>query len=208
MVFKNRQEAGELLAHKLIKYKQNGTIVYAIPRGGVIPAVEIAKFLNAPCDLVITRKIGHPYNSEYAVAAIAENGHILKDKHEMKNIDAVWFKKAVAEQQQEIKRRRDTYLPTKPTNIINNVAILVDDGIATGLTMRVAIKELRVRNPKKIVVAAPIIPQETFLTLMREADEVVALDVPSDESFLGSVGAYYAQFPPVTDEEVITTLTT
>lgn len=208
MFFKNRKAAGILLAQKLKNYQHKDTVVYAIPRGGIVPAVEVAKFLFAPLDLIITRKIGHPYNHEYAIAAIDEHGYTVVSKKELSTINPKWFKEAIATEQREIKRRQIKYLHNQPSvSITNKIAILVDDGIATGFTMQVAIQQLQHRNPQKIVVAIPIIPQSTFLVLQQNADEVIALDIPPDNAFLGSVGAYYERFPPVTDEEVITILT-
>lgn len=208
MLFKDRTEAGKLLAEKLAMYKNANTVVYAIPRGGVVPAVEIARHLFAPLNLIITRKIGHPYNPEYAIAAIAENGYIVGSRNELENIDPYWLKQAIEKQKEEVKRRKVIYGADKESiDLTNKTAILVDDGIATGLTTRAAIRELRHKNPQKIIVAIPIIPQETFHILQQEADEVVSLDIPSTDIFLGAVGAYYESFPPVEDNEVITLLT-
>lgn len=207
MLFNNRAKAGKLLAEKLLMYEKANVVVYAIPRGGVVPAVEIASRLSVPLDLIITRKIGHPYNPEYAVAAIAENGHIVGTKQELEEIDMDWLKKAIEEQRQEVKRRKYTYQPNKtPISLTDKTVILVDDGIATGLTTQAAIQELRRRNPQKFVVAIPVIPQETFRLLSHEVDEVVTLHVPHNEEFLGAVGAYYETFPQISDTEVINIL--
>ncbi len=208
MIFKNRKEAGILLTQKLKKYRHKDIVVYAIPRGGIVPAVEIAQYFSAPLDLVITRKIGHQYNHEYAIAAIDEYGNILGSKKELSTIDPKWFEKTIAIEQREIKRRRSKYLHNESSvSITNKIVILVDDGIATGFTMHVAIQQLRQKNPQKIVVAIPIIPQSTFDVLQQKTDDVIALNVASDETFLGAVGAYYEKFPPVTDNEVIAILT-
>lgn len=207
MYFKNRTEAGKLLAKALEKYKNKDVVVYALPRGGVVVAVEIASKLNAPLDLIITRKIGHPFQPEYAIAATAENGHIAGAQRELKSVDEEWLRKEIERQRKEAKRRRERYLQGKPEiQVEGKIAILVDDGIATGLTMRVGIMELRHRHPKKIVVAIPVIPSTTENVLKKVADEVIALDTPSDDIFLGAVGAYYVEFPPVEDEEVVAML--
>ncbi|MCR4324431.1 MAG: phosphoribosyltransferase family protein [Candidatus Curtissbacteria bacterium] len=204
MYFKNRADAGQKLAQKLKKYKGRDIVVYALPRGGVVTANEIAKCLNAPLDLIITRKIGHPYISEYAIAAVAENGHIVKNEEEVKAVDQVWFRQETKNQRQEAKRRRELYLGTKASiSPEGKIAILVDDGIATGLTMRVAILELKHRHPKKIIVAVPIAPKDTASQIGAEVDEFVALDIPSMYEFLGGIGAYYDEFLPVEDNEVI-----
>jgi len=193
-----------LLYRLLEKYKKKDVVVYALPRGGVVTAFEIAKHFRAPLDLIITRKIGHPQSPEYAIAATAENGHILGKEWELKSVGKEWLKKEVEKEKLEAKRRRKKYLKGRhEIDVEGKVAILVDDGIATGFTMRVGIMELRHRKPKKIVVAIPVIPKGTAKILSREADEVVALDIPSDDKFLGSVSAYYEEFPQVTDEEVV-----
>lgn len=209
MYFKDRTEAGRLLALKLKKYKNKDAVVYALPRGGVVTAVEVAKYLNAPLDLIITRKIGHPYQPEYAIAATAENGHIVGTQRELKSVDEKWLKQEIERQRLEAKRRREKYLQGKPeVPVKEKIAILVDDGIATGLTMLAGIMELKHRHPKKIIVAVPVIPQTTAGVLKKEADEIIALDIPPDEAFLGAIGAYYAKFPSIEDEEVINTLKT
>lgn len=208
MYFKNRTEAGRLLAKELGKYRGKDVVVYALPRGGVVVGVEIARELHAPLDLIITRKIGHPYHEEYAIAATAENGHIAGERKELRSVDEEWLKKEIERQRKEAKRRREKYLQGKAeVPVEGKTAIIVDDGIATGLTMRVGIMELKHRNPKKIVVAVPVVPKSTAVVLKKESGgELVALDIPSDDVFMGAVGAYYYEFSPVEDEEVIATL--
>lgn len=207
MRFLNRAEAGRILAQRLRHYRGKSCIVYALPRGGVVPAIEVAKFLHAPLDLVITRKIGHPYNPEYALAAISESGQLVNSR-DVDYVDQEWFREELNAQRREAERRRKLYfIARKELLASGKIAILIDDGIATGLTMRAAILDLRKRNPKKIVVAVPIIPRSTFETLQKEADEVVAFDVPDDDAFQGAVGAYYRDFAQVSDEEVVSLLT-
>lgn len=207
MYFKDRKEAGQLLVKLLKKYKDKDVVVYALPRGGVVTALEIARYLHAPLDLIITRKIGHPYQPEYAIAAVAENGHIVSSSEEMKPISKKWLKEELEKQRIEAKRRREKYLEGKSEIAAKGgITILVDDGVATGLTIRTGILELRHRQPRKIIVAVPVVPKTTAAILAKEADEVVALDIPSDDEFLGAVGAYYSDFPQVEDEEVIAIL--
>ena len=207
MYFKDRTEAGRLLAYKLKKYRGKDVVVYALPRGGVVTALEIAKYLDAPLDLIITRKIGHPDNPEYAIAATAENGHLVGTKEELESVDKEWLKKEVSKQRLEARRRRELYLAGRAEiQSLGKIAILVDDGIATGLTMRSGIKELKHKKPKKIIISVPIIPKTTASILNQEANDVVALDIPEDYEFLGAVGAYYSDFSPVEDEEVIAML--
>lgn len=207
MQFKDRTEGGQLLAKKLEQYRNKDVVVYALPRGGVVTALEIAKYLHAPLDLIITRKIGHPHQQEYAIAATAENGHVIGTQRELNSVDEGWLRDEIEQQRLEAKRRREKYLRGKVAiPVEGKIAILVDDGVATGLTMRVGIMELKHRHPQKIVVAIPVVPKSTAEVLKNEAGELVALAIPPDEQFLGSVGAYYGEFSPVEDEEVIAIL--
>lgn len=201
-MFENREEAGKKLVEKLEKYKGQDVVVYALPRGGVVLGVEIAKRLQAPLDLLIIRKIGHPFNPEYALCATSENAHMVCNEEELAVIDKQWFKNEVAKERQEAKRRREVYLKgRKPIPAKGKIAIIVDDGVATGLTMFTAILEIKHQETKKVVVAVPVAPPETADQVKSKVDEFVALEVP--EIFLGAIGSYYESFPQVTDEEVI-----
>jgi predicted phosphoribosyltransferase len=203
MEFHNRQQAGQLLFRKLQKYIDKDVVVYAIPRGGVVTANEIAKKLKCPLDLIITRKIGHPHNMEYAIAAISENGHIVSEREELKKVSQNWLQEKIKEERMEIKRRRDAYLSRKESiSASGKIAILVDDGVATGLTLRAGIMELKHQKPQKIIVAVPVIPKSISEIIKVEADELVTIVIPPDDVFLGAVGAYYDEFPQVTDDEV------
>lgn len=202
MMFKNRRDAGEKLARKLTTYKNSDVIVYALPRGGVEVGLAIAKYLGVPLDLIITRKIGHPQNPEYAIAAVCEDTEIVGSTDEINLIDQDWFKHEVEKERHEAARRRSVYVSgRKPFSCENKTAIIVDDGVATGYTMRVAVRVIQRMKPQKIVIAIPVVPQDTYKILKQEVDTVIALDVP--KYFLGSVGAYYTEFPQVTDGEVV-----
>lgn len=204
MYLKDRHEAGRLLAEQLKGYKSQDVVVYGLPRGGVVVAYEIAKALGAPLDLIIVRKIGHPFQREYAIAAIAEDGHMIGNQRELATVDQKWLEVEKERQRQEAKRRRERYLPVgKEVPVKDKVAILVDDGIATGLTMQVGVLELRHRHPKKIIVAVPVSPRQTADLLKKQADDFVALAVPPDHAFLGAIGAYYEDFSQTEDGEVI-----
>lgn len=207
MQFTNRVEAGALLARKLKKYYGMNTVVYGIPRGGVVCGIEIAKYLNALFDIVVTRKIGHPNNSEYAIAAVSENGMVIINRNESVTVDEDWLKREIEKEHQLAISRRKIYSSTEYiSSPENKIVILVDDGVATGLTMRVAISELKYRNPKKIIVAVPVVSRSTADILIREVEELVALLIPTDDIYLGSVGAYYDDFKQITDEEIINLL--
>lgn len=204
MRFKDRMQAGQLLAEKLKKYAGKDVIVYAIPRGGVVVAVEIARRIRAPLDLVITKKISHPQNPEYAIAATAENGHIIGSQRELMSIDKDWLEEEMEEQRQEAVKRRTKYLHRRKMMFPEGkTAIIVDDGVATGLTLRVAIMEIKHRNPAKLIVSVPVVSKSTAKILRSEADELIALEIPSDDKFLGAVGSYYESFAQVEDEDLI-----
>lgn len=202
MKFIDRIDAGKRLSTALAAYSGEDTVIYALPRGGVVLAAEIAKKLDTTLDLVITRKIGHPLSPEYAIAAVTEAGDLEANQAEVVTVDRVWLKREIKKEITEAKRRRQTYLKGREvTDIKGRVAIIVDDGIATGLTMLAAIKDIRKRQPKKVVVAIPVTPRDIAVMLRMQADEVVSLEEPS--FYLGAVGAYYDQFNQVQDEEVI-----
>ncbi len=205
MFFTDRKEAGIKLAEALACYKEQDVVVFALPRGGVVLGAEIARKLSAPLDIVIAKKIGHPMNPEYAICAVVEEGEPICNESEVRKIDPTWFENEVAKVRSEIKRRREEYFGSlQQQNIEEKVALIVDDGIATGFTMIAAIRELKRRNPKKIVAAIPVTPYDTAQTLKSLADEVVSLSV--DKNYLGAVGAYYGDFTQVDDGEVISLL--
>ncbi|MDP3941973.1 MAG: phosphoribosyltransferase family protein [bacterium] len=205
MEFRDRTEAGEALCQSLTKYKGKDVIVFALPRGGVITAAPIALFLNAHLDLLITRKIGHPSQPEYALAAIAENGDILVgNEDELSDVDQEWLRNKIKKEKKEAKRRREAYLAgRKQAGVKGKIAIIVDDGIATGLTIKAAIAAMKKKNPQKIVVAVPVAPEETISEIKKSVDDVVCLIKEVYGQFRGSVGAYYREFPQVTDDEVV-----
>jgi putative phosphoribosyl transferase len=204
--FVNRSDAGKQLGAKLAEqYAGRDGVVYALPRGGVVLGVEIARELQMPLDLIIARKIGHPHNPEYAVGAVTENGDLVRSPYEVGNIPEQWFQHQAAVEREEARRRHRLYVGGRaPLPAAGKTAILVDDGIATGLTMEAAIRALRRQQPEHIVVAVPVVPADTAVKLAREVDDVVAIDVARD--YLGAVGAYYDEFPQVSDEEVVALL--
>lgn len=202
MRFRDRTDAGKQLARALGKFKGRDGIVYPLPRGGIVLGVEIATALHMPLDLIIPRKIGHPYNPEYAICAVTEDGETVCNEEELARIDQAWFRAQVENARKEARRRRELYLgDRKPLDAKGKTVIIVDDGIATGLTMRAALNDARQRQPAHIVIAIPVSPADTAEKLRRDVDEVVALDIP--DFYLGAVGAYYDDFAQVTDEEVI-----
>jgi predicted phosphoribosyltransferase len=167
----------------------------------VILGAEIARALNAPLDLIITRKIGHPSNPEYTVCALAEDGAPICNQSELERLGHHWLEEEKHRAREEIQRRREEYLGNSAQKEVKGkTAIIVDDGIATGLTMIASIEELKIHEPKEIVVAIPIVPYLTSLKLEGMVDKVVCVEATSE--FLGAVGAYYEDFTQVEDEEV------
>jgi len=206
--FINRTEAGRLLAEKLGNYaNRNDVVVLGLPRGGVPVAYEVAKRLNAPLDVFIVRKLGVPGFEELAAGAIASGGvRVLNDDvvraipYASEAIEAVTARETV-----ELQRREQIYREGRAApELRDKIVILVDDGLATGATMRAAVKALRERAVAKIVMAVPVGPPDTFEELAREADEAVCLSTPP---FFQAVGQYYEDFSQTSDDDVRELLT-
>jgi predicted phosphoribosyltransferase len=200
-MFVDRVDAGKKLAEALMGYKGQPVVVYGLPRGGVVLAVEVARALEAPLDLIVVRKIGHPLQPEYAIGAVAEDGYVVTNPDEVATLDKRWLDVATAAQLKEAQRRRSVFLQgQRPVAIKDKVAIIVDDGLATGLSMSAAIHEIRGRGPRKLVVAVPVAAAETVDRLRPEVDDLVVLYIPE---WFGAVGAFYQSFDQVSDEEVV-----
>ena len=201
MRFTDRVDAGRRLAEALENYRGKDVVVYALPRGGVVLGYEIARALSAPLDLIITRKIGYPGNPECALCAVSEEGRMICDRSGISLVSDDWLKSEAQKEMKEAKRRRETYLAGRqPLPAADKVAIVVDDGVATGLTLLLAVQVLRDRHPRKVMVAVPVASEDAVEKLREVADELVVLEVPP---YFEAVGAYYQQFPQLTDEEVI-----
>ena len=202
-LFIDRKDAGQKLAQKLAQYANRpDVIVLALPRGGVPVGYEVARALNAPLDVFIVRKLGVPGQEELAMGAIASGGvRILnQDIVQALGIPASVIDQVAAREWQELRRREKLYREGRPApDLAGRTVILVDDGVATGATMRAAIKAVRQQNPAKVIVAVPVSALETYYDLAREADEVVALATP--EPFFG-VGLWYEHFDQTSDDEV------
>ncbi len=200
--FTDRADAGRQLAAAVKPYRSGSGVVYALPRGGVVLGAEVARALGLPLDLLLPRKIGHPDNPEYAIAAMTESGEMIVNEQVTANLDQRWFRDAVAAEQREAQRRRCLYLGNRtPIPVAGKTAIIIDDGIATGLTMEVAIRDARRLSPARLVVAVPVAPADTVKRLSALIDNFVVLD--GSEDFLSAVGSYYDKFPQVSDEEVV-----
>lgn len=204
MVFRDRQDAGRLLADKLKKFANipNG-IVIGLPRGGVVVAAEVANSLHLPLDIVVTRKIGAPGYEEFAIGAISQDGQMVFDTDSISahHIDQQYIKKTVALEQKEAQRRLVTYRGNAtPLQLHNRTVILVDDGIATGYTILAAIKYIQSQKPKKLIVAVPVAPLDALEKIHTQVDEVTCLQ---PELPYGAVGAAYIKFNQTSDAEVL-----
>ena len=202
--FKDRAEGGRFLAQKLVQYANDpNVVVLALPRGGVPVAYEVAQALKAPLDVFVVRKLGIPGFEECAMGAIASGGiRVLNDKvisylrMPVEVVDEI-----TAEEFTELERRERVYRGTRaPVDVTGQTVIIVDDGLATGSTMRAAVKALRKKNPKKIVVAVPVGARETCDSFKNEVDTIAVFAI-TPEPF-NAVGLWYRDFSQTTDAEV------
>ncbi len=207
MTFRDRTDAGQKLAEALAAYRDaNGAIVIALPRGGVVVGAEVARTLSLPLDIVVPRKIGAPGNEEYAIGAITEAGEPVWDQQSVSLTDASdeYLRATVERERKEARRRLTTYRGDRPPrNLKGKAVILVDDGIATGLTMAAAIQTIRAEGAKRIVLAVPVAAADSTAKLRAMVDEVTCLHAPQ---WFGAVGAFYDTFEQTSDEEVIALL--
>ena len=204
MMFRDRSDAGRQLAARLNHLAGRSPVVLALPRGGVPVAAESARALGAPLDLVLVRKIGVPWQPELALGAVADGAHperfVDRDLVAALAVPEDYVASETARQLAEVERRRQAYCGDRPPlDIAGRTAIVVDDGIATGATMRVALEAARRRNPNWLVLAAPVAAPQPIARLRPLADEVVCVAMPDD---LGAVGYYYRDFHQISDEEV------
>lgn len=205
MPFTNRVEAGRQLARALAAYRDRDPVVLALPRGGVPVAAEVAQALHAPLDLVVVRKIGVPTQPELAMGAVVDgadpivvrNDDVVRDTR----VSEADFQMICKAELAEIERRRARYIGTRArVEPAGRTVIVVDDGVATGATVRAALAAIRARRPKWLVLAVPVGPVTTIEELRREADDVVCLE---EHERFGAIGYFYADFRPTTDEEVV-----
>jgi len=201
LIFNDRVDAAEKLAKKLEWLRGEDPIILAIPRGGVIIGDVIAKALGAKLDIIVSRKVGAPYNPELAIGAVMHDGSFFPntDIIEAMNVPKKYIEQQVASELKEISRRLMKFRGTKEYRLEGKTVVLVDDGIATGATIFVTLQWLKRQNPKRLVVAIPVGPKDTIEKLSRVA-EVVVLDSPS---FFNAVGEYYDTFEQVDDYRVI-----
>lgn len=201
-MFEDRVEAGRKLGARLIDYKGLELVVIAIPRGGVVVGYEVARMLDAPLDVVIPRKIRAPFNPELAIGAVTEEGDVILDRNLVQrlNISDDYIERERQRQSEEIRRRIKRYRAGRPrVPVKGKVVILVDDGVATGSTMKAAILTVRRMNPRSIIVAVPVAPPGVELELGVQFDKFVCLLSPA---LFYAIGQFYRSFPQVDDEEV------
>ena len=203
-MFPDRARAGRMLAREVVALNVRDPVVLALPRGGVPVAAEVARALQAPLDLLLVRKIGAPWHRELAVAAVAEGPEpeVVVDPETlgMTGATEAYVQREAQEELREIARRRRVYLRGRPPlPVEGRTAVVVDDGIATGTTVRAALQALRRRKPARVVLAIPVAPPDTVAMLRGEVDDLVCLAQPTD---FRAVGVHYGDFHQVEDDEV------
>jgi predicted phosphoribosyltransferase len=209
MVFKNREQAGKMLALRLKKYKGTECALLALPRGGVPVAAEITTVLKVPVQVLLVRKIGAPFEPEVALGAICEDAEPFwnQDLLERIGLTALDLQPVVKKERAKIRSQREKFrarsLTSTAPNVAGQTAIVVDDGLATGATMMAAVQYLEGKGAKGIVVAVPVAPETTLQKLRDRGVETVSLESPRD---LISVGQWYGDFSQVSDSEVVNLL--
>ena len=205
-MYKDRRHAGRLLAAAVSSLGLSNVVVLAIPRGGVPVADEVATALAAPLDLIIARKIGAPGYPEYAIGAVTQDGEPFLDESAVKSlrVSEEYIKEETARQADEVKARMRKYRGDRPyPDLEGKTVVVVDDGIATGSTVRAAVRSLKRRKPRLVVLATPVAPPDTIRELSSEVDDIVCLATPEGFS---AVGEFYQDFGQTDDSEVVEVL--
>jgi putative phosphoribosyl transferase len=205
-LFRDRKDAGRRLAAYLTAYRDRDALVLGIPRGGVPIAAEVALALNAEMDIVAARKLGSPVSAELAIGAVTANGGRYLDEDAIRELDVSdeYLARVTEEERAEARRREERFRGSRPAPVLKDrVVILVDDGLATGATMRAAVRSALKADPARLVVAVPVAPPQTCTELRREVDEVVC---PYETEPFWAVGLFYRNFAPTEDLEVENTL--
>lgn len=202
-VFQNRSEAGRLLARELGQYAGKNAVVLGIPRGGVAVAREIAEILDAELDIVLAHKLRAPWHPELALGSLTEEGKVFlnEDIVQELNVDESYIQQEKQQQMVELKRRSNLIRQVRPKiPLKGRIAIVTDDGVATGATTQAALWAVRVEKPQKLIAALPVGPDHTIRRLAESVDEMLCLTTPP---FFAAVGQFYQHFEPVEDEDVI-----
>lgn len=203
MIFKDRQQAGQKLTEVLHKYRGKETIILGIPRGGVVIAYEIAKTLGAKLDIIVARKLGAPGQPEYAIGAIAPGGIRVLNNEAVQyfNLDKQDLDAIIAREKQELERRIKLYRAGKKDfDLKNKTVIITDDGLATGLTAKAAVRSAKALGAKKIILAVPVAAADAATAMRAEVDEFICLSIPDH---FAAVSQFYQNFPQTSDNEVI-----
>jgi putative phosphoribosyl transferase len=201
--FEDRRDAGRRLAGKLSRFKGERTVVFALPRGGVPVGYEISRALEAPLDVFVSRKLGAPGQPEFGIGAVAAGGVRVLNQDVVRRLGIPddYVEQITAHETAEVGRRLRYFRGERPEpEVGGRTAILVDDGLATGVTARAAVQALRLRKPRRLVLAAPVCAAQTADLFKRAVDELVCLESPSD---LGAIGFWYRNFEQTSDEEVV-----
>ncbi|VTZ27143.1 Phosphoribosyltransferase [Methylocella tundrae] len=207
-LFLDREDAGRQLAEALASYKGKQPVILALPRGGLPVAAQVASALNAPLDLVLVRKIGVPTQPELAMGAVVDGAApiIVRNDDVIRSVGVAGaeFNAACRDELAEIERRRQRYIGKRArAEIAGKTVIVIDDGVATGATMKAALRAIRQRGPAELVLAIPVAPPDAVRELRQEADALICLETPE---FFGAIGFFYDDFRQVSDEEVIAIL--
>ena len=201
MMFFDRNEAGSLLVNKLQKYRSENAIILAVPRGGVPLGYIIAKELNLPLEIILSKKIGHPFNKEYAIGAVTLDSYILSEA--VPGISNLYIEKEIKKIRSILKQRQQLFYGTKkPINLKNKTVIIVDDGVATGNTLIASIELIKLAAPLKIIVALPVAPSSALkkIKALSAVDVTICLLEPRD---FQAVGQFFEVFTQVNDTQVI-----
>ena len=201
--FEDRRDAGRRLAGKLSRFRDERPMIFALPRGGVPVGYEISRALTAPLDVFVSRKLGAPGQPEFGIGAVAAGGVRVLNEDVVKRLGITdeYVERITARETAEVERRLRYFRGDRPEpEVGGRTAILVDDGLATGVTARAAVEALRLRGPRRLVLAAPVCAAQTAELLRPGVDELVCLESPTD---LGAIGFWYRDFQQTTDEEVV-----
>jgi putative phosphoribosyl transferase len=202
-LFKDRREAGRLLAQQLGGYRGQEAVVLGIPRGGIIVAQELARALEADMDIVLAHKLRTPGYAELAMGSVAENGRLFLNDEVVwgLGVDGAYIQQETARQMAEIRRRTELFRHARPkVSLAGKTVIVTDDGVATGATTQAALWAVRLERPEKLIAALPVGPEDTIMILAEDVDEMVCLRTPP---LFAAVGQFYVSFEPVEDEEVL-----